>query len=217
MQHHSRSSESPITVPEICDIMKQIAAGVTFIHGHGKVHRDLKPRNGTFTIRYYILSLVLYSNQEKSWKIADFGLTCEGTSKGFHTTSFSRGTEGYRSPELVKDHKLFNNKSDIWAMGCILYEIVTEEKAFTNNWTLIHYALSDPESREKVCIPPEILLDEQWKDRLSGTLDIMLDMEPSNRPTASELFQIFSEFYVYSRGCFAGEVDESGTSLILLY
>jgi serine/threonine protein kinase len=164
----------------------------------------------------YILSLVLYSNQQKSWKIADFGLTCEGTSKGFHKTSFSRGTEGYRSPELVKDHKLFNNKSDIWAMGCILYEIVTEKKAFTNNWTLMHYTLSDPESRAKVSIPPDILLDEQWKDRLSGTLDIMLEMKPSNRPTASELFHTFSDFHVYSLECFAREVDASGTSTLII-
>jgi serine/threonine protein kinase len=155
------------------------------------------------------LTLVLYSGQEKSWKTADFGLTCEGTSRGFQKTSFARGTEGYLSPELVKDRHRFNNKSDIWALGCILYEIVTEEMAFTN-WTLLHYTLSDPQSRANVCIPSHAPVDERWKDRLSGILSKMMEVEPSKRPTASNLFQIFSDFHHLSLECFAGEIDTAG-------
>jgi serine/threonine protein kinase len=78
---------------------------------------------------------VLYSHRQESWKLADFGTAAEGTSRRGWTTNARRGTACYRAPEVINEVRpLYNNKSDIWALGCILYKLVTKEKAFNSDW-----------------------------------------------------------------------------------
>jgi serine/threonine protein kinase len=72
---------------------------------------------------------VLYSYSSNSWKIADLGLMSEGTSKRFQQMEFQQGTPAYRSPELLKDGN-YNNKSDIFALRCIFYELLFGKRAF---------------------------------------------------------------------------------------
>jgi serine/threonine protein kinase len=49
------------------------------------------------------LTVVLYSGRDYRWKIADFGISTEGTTKRAQTTQLARGTPSYRAPEVVKD------------------------------------------------------------------------------------------------------------------
>jgi serine/threonine protein kinase len=123
--------------------MRQIASGVDFIHQHGQVHRDLKPANGTHPFSL-INFTVLYSHKDAQWKLGDFGLTCEGTLIRDFTTTFARGTAGYRAPELltVTTKLVYNNKADIWSMGCILYELATHKQAFLNDFAVYHCRLT---------------------------------------------------------------------------
>src|SRR5579859_3026835 len=86
-------------------------------------------------------ALVLYSATDDKWKIADFGISAEGTSDAAHTTQYSRGTPSYRAPELLMDaKKTYTNKVDIWALGCILYEIAFNQKAFGGDIGVYQYA-----------------------------------------------------------------------------
>jgi len=80
------------------------------------------------------LILVLFSRRGSVWKVADFGLTSEATSRSL-TTKDSRGSTGYRASELVNfDGKaVYSQKSDIWSMGCILYELPTGQLAFASD------------------------------------------------------------------------------------
>ena len=89
-----------------------------------------------------LLTAVLYSSYEKLWKISYFGLTAQGTSKGAITTKYSRGTEGYRAPELLFDDPKFTNKVDIWALGCILYELAARKKAFNSDLQVRDFSIS---------------------------------------------------------------------------
>jgi serine/threonine protein kinase len=112
-------------------IFWQVTDGLAFIHKLGEIHRDLKPRNSTVLNRVLILTAVLLSVKDKAWKITDFGLTTEGTSRMAYTTTNASGTPCYRAFELVKHpQRAFTRNSDIWALGCILYELVFKNKAF---------------------------------------------------------------------------------------
>src|SRR5271155_2926404 len=101
--------------------------------------------------------LVLYSSKSNVWKIADFGITTEGTSGRALTTVASRGTASYRAPELLDASKsTYTRQVDIWALGCIIFELAFNKKAFSDDISVLSYALSKQ--------PPEI----------PSTLDLVL-------------------------------------------
>jgi serine/threonine protein kinase len=181
---------------EIWIIMSQIAHGVAFMHRQKEVHRDLKPRNGTahdldknkkeLTNAY----IVLYSGIERRWKIADFGFSSEGSSDKANTSHNSRGTPSYRAPELMNEASgtKYTNKVDIWAMGCILYEILFRKKAFSGDMAVLSYLLS----KERPGFPVDVLLDDPSRQLFEKTIYSMLELEPANRPTAPQLVETFS-------------------------
>lgn len=145
-------------------------------------------------------SLVLYA-RDNNWKIADFGLTAEGSTKRAHTTRYSRGTSGYRAPELVIEliddqvNHRYTNKVDVWAMGCILYEAVFSKKAFQSDFAVHQYDLAHRLSGETLTIPvdsiSELLPDEASKAFLSRVIYDTLTIDPLKRPTAKELQDTF--------------------------
>ena len=90
-------------------IIKQICIGIKEIHNKKIIHRDLKPEN-------------IFINENMNIKIGDFGI-----SKQFdiYKTQFTKNKEGtyeYIAPEILCKG-IFNNKSDMWSLGCIIYEL----------------------------------------------------------------------------------------------
>jgi hypothetical protein len=131
-----------------------------------------------------ITSLVLYSEREDLWKIADFGLMSEGTSNQLLSTTAARGTPGYRAPEMVKDvDNRYNNKVDIWSMGCILYEFVVGQRPFLNDYAVIMYS----QSREVLEIHIGITTNDRLRAALSSCILNMLERESVLRAAARDL------------------------------
>jgi serine/threonine protein kinase len=131
----------------------------------------------------------------RRWKIADFGTASEATSKKFNTTQFSRGSSSYRAPEILKENAKYNNKVDVWAFGCILYELSTGQKLFPNDWAVMEYVtkgalkfpLAWPENSlvgVEDCAP-KLSLDAytDFSKNLLSTLDLV----SSSRPKALDL------------------------------
>jgi serine/threonine protein kinase len=121
------------------------------------------------------------------WKIADFGLATDGTSKKAHTTQYSRGTCSYRAPELLKDtHPTFTNKVDIWALGCILYELVFLARAFPTDYAVIYYAQEFPHTLD---IPrvSEIVAEVARLHFITNILKDILKVVVLERPGAQEI------------------------------
>jgi len=179
---------------QIWDIMEDITSGLAFIHLHKEIHRDLKPRNSTrLSMARANIIIVLYSHSGEVWKIADFGLTTEGTSKKIHRTVYARGTSSYRAPELVEDEPTYTNKVDIWSLGCILSEIVFREKAFTSDFVVRDYAQRSLSTGERLLLPrwTDTLPDETTKAFISKLIYEMLDVNAHKRPGAAELHKRF--------------------------
>ena len=125
--------------------------------------------------------------EDDAWKVADFGATAEGTSKGKFTTVYSRGTPSYRAPELLTDTPFYNAKSDIWAVGCIFYELAAKRKAFNGDLGVERYAVSPT-----IFSIPETQFDWHIEDG-TGREDMdrliarMLQIECNTRPSAADL------------------------------
>lgn len=123
------------------------------------------------------------------WKLADFGFSTEATSRSFRGTTSIRGTQGYFAPEfLVSERPLYNNKVDIWSMGCILYEFAVGKQAFRNEFATLEYKMTS--------VLPAIALDkyfgEQCKESVTRCITMMLKVDANLRPTSSNLIGEFS-------------------------
>src|ERR1700732_4876216 len=90
------------------------------------------------------LIIVLYSPSTRLWKIADFGLTSDAVTGEPVTTERGRGTSGYRPPELLAKDAKYTYKVDIWALGCILYELSIKKRAFVDDWMVQTRCSSSP-------------------------------------------------------------------------
>ena len=129
-----RIARGPIPVPEALQIAKQIADALEAAHEHGVIHRDLKPAN-------------IKVRPDGTVKVLDFGLakalggdplTSPGTLTNSPTITSPAGVTGvgmllgtaaYMAPEQARG-KPVDKRADIWAFGCVLFEMVTSRRAF---------------------------------------------------------------------------------------
>jgi tRNA A-37 threonylcarbamoyl transferase component Bud32/tetratricopeptide (TPR) repeat protein len=144
-----RDLKDLIGLPELRDlgerlrIMDLVLAGVSFAHERGVVHRDLKPAN----IR------VLPNGQVK---VVDFGLARMATGAEMTQAGTVMGTPNYMSPEQVRGEKA-DASSDVFALGAVLYELLTARRAFqteTLHTTLAKVLTDEPEPID--VIAPEV-------------------------------------------------------------
>ncbi len=127
-----RLSRGALPIDEALIIAVQIARGLEQAHDHGVIHRDLKPANIRIT-------------PDDTAKVLDFGLAkgvTVGSNLGAVDSSYAAtmtadttaagmiiGTAAYMSPEQARG-KLVDKRADIWAFGCILYEMLVGRRAF---------------------------------------------------------------------------------------
>ena len=120
--------------------------------------------------------------------MADFGFSSDAHSQSFQISASAKGTSGYRAPELLEDSGYYNAKVDIWALGCILYELATNKKAFLNDWAVYQTKTSGS--------IPDIDLDEAFDDNdkasIINSIYCMLQIAPNSRPSSARLAQEFA-------------------------
>jgi eukaryotic-like serine/threonine-protein kinase len=108
----------PLPVGEAVNLAIQIADGLSAAHAGSVIHRDIKPANVIVTERGLA-------------KIVDFGLAQLSTNSGSTKTLGSSGTVGYMSPEQAMG-KLVDQRTDIWACGVTLAEMLTGKNPFAS-------------------------------------------------------------------------------------
>ncbi len=120
---------SPLPVDDALDLARQVAEALEEAHEHGILHRDLKPANIKVT-------------PDGVAKVLDFGLAKAdpiGIPGNFsHSTTITQdptaagvilGTAAYMSPEQARG-KVVDKRTDVWAFGCVLFEMLTGTRAF---------------------------------------------------------------------------------------
>ncbi|MFZ5477013.1 MAG: serine/threonine-protein kinase [Myxococcota bacterium] len=114
----------PLDVAEAERMFRGVVAGVAEAHARGLVHRDLKPAN----------VLVAPTASGPIPKVADFGLAKvlaeETQAMGQTRSGMAMGTPPYMSPEQIRDTKHVDARTDVFALGCILYELLAGRRAF---------------------------------------------------------------------------------------
>jgi len=112
----------PLTIGKAIFAAKQMCEGLAEAHRMGIIHRDLKPRN-------------IMVDQEGNVRIMDFGIAMSQEVKGITDSRIMIGTPQYMSPEQVSG-KDIDQRSDIYSLGIILYEMVTGQVPFDGDTTL---------------------------------------------------------------------------------
>ena len=102
-------------------------------------------------------------------------------------TENSRGTPSYRAPELLMEFPTFSDRVDIWALGCMLYELAVRRKAFAGDWAVPEYSAG----KSKLLMPFEASIDSYTRVALTNLAHQMLQIDSTIRPNAQELRKLF--------------------------
>ena len=113
--------EQQLPVADALRIVSEVAAALDYAHRHGVIHRDIKPEN-----------ILLHDG---SALVADFGIALAASRTDGSTrmteTGMSLGTPTYMSPEQAMGERTLDARTDIYALGCVLYESLVGEPPFT--------------------------------------------------------------------------------------
>jgi eukaryotic-like serine/threonine-protein kinase len=168
------SRKGPLSVEEATDYVLQATEALAQAHSLGIVHRDLKPQN-----------LFLTSGPDGSplVKVLDFGIA--KTSLAPDATHFAGATTGngllgspaYMSPEQIRRPKDVSASSDLWALGVILYELLTNQIPFhaTNLGALLTAIATDPPIDIRVLRP-------HLPEQVAAAIMRCLSKDPAKRP-----------------------------------
>jgi serine/threonine-protein kinase len=111
--------EKQLPVEDAVRIGHEVADALDYAHRHGVIHRDIKPEN-----------ILLHDGRAL---VADFGIALAASKAGSRMTEtgMSLGTPHYMSPEQAMGERDITARSDVYALGCVLYETLTGEPPFT--------------------------------------------------------------------------------------
>ncbi|HEX8925434.1 MAG TPA: serine/threonine-protein kinase, partial [Terriglobales bacterium] len=149
----------------------QICKALDYIHSKGIIHRDLKPEN-------------IMVDDDDNIKIIDFGIAGDSAARRITFTKLTdaMGTPDYISPEQVKGNR-GDGRSDIYAVGIMLYEMLTGKVPFTGNNAFVimnDRLLNDP-------IPPRVA-NPELSPQLQEVLYRALERDPRNRYLTAQEF-----------------------------
>lgn len=173
-----------IPIGELVDYVLQACEGIAEAHSAGIIHRDLKPRN---------LFLSAAVDGRPLIKVLDFGISkiedASADEFGLTRTTEVIGSPSYMSPEQLRASKEVDLRTDIWALGVILYELITKRVPFhaVTITELVAVILMDPTPDVRALRPdvPEGLsiaiqrcLAKRREDRFSGVAALAAAIAP---------------------------------------
>eukprot|EP01135_Chromosphaera_perkinsii_P004071 Nk52_evm2s268 gene=Nk52_evmTU2s268 len=147
---------------EVLVMLRQMVEALQHIHMNSIMHRDLKTAN-------------VFLTKEGVVKLGDFGIAKLMTETCANTVL---GTPYYISPELCEG-KPYNQKSDVWALGCILYEMVNRKRAFEGS--------NLPAVVTKIMKGEYDPIKEKYSMKMRQLVSMLLNTDPALRPDVDEI------------------------------
>jgi Tol biopolymer transport system component len=114
--------EKQLPIPDAIRLATEVAGALDYAHRHGVIHRDIKPEN-----------ILLHDG---SALVADFGIALAASKAGgsrMTETGMSLGTPTYMSPEQAMGEREITGRSDVYALGCVTYEMLVGDPPFTGS------------------------------------------------------------------------------------
>ncbi len=162
-----------LPVEEALRTAREVAEALEYAHAHGVIHRDIKPEN-----------ILLHGGHAL---VADFGIALAVSRSDGSTrmteTGMSLGTPHYMSPEQALGEKAITPSADVYALGCVLYEMLTGEPPFTGptaQAVVAKLLTSEPE--------PVTTLRKTVPPHVEAALETALQKLPADRFATAALF-----------------------------
>ena len=166
-----KSQKTYFQEKEIINALIQLLLGLSYIHDKKIVHRDIKTKN-------------IFIQNENTLRIGDFGIAkIFNSNKNSKNTNLNKmvGTPLYMAPECFKQNKKYSYKSDIWSLGCCIYEMCNLKHAFEGQFF--------PAVSIKISEGKRLPLNKIYSKELRNVIDNMLNLNPRNRPTIASLIE----------------------------
>ena len=157
----------------IINALVQLLLGLSYIHDKKIVHRDIKTKN-------------IFIQNEHTLRIGDFGIAKifnsnnQNNNKNYSINKMV-GTPLYMAPECFKQNKKYSYKSDIWSLGCCIYEMCNLKHAFEGQFF--------PAVSVKISEGKRLPVNKIYSKELRNIIDYMLDLNMRNRPTIAFLLE----------------------------
>ena len=161
-----KENQSYFEEETIINWIVQLLLGLSYIHDKKIVHRDIKTKN-------------IFIQKKNILRIGDFGIA-----KLFGQTQTMTkivGTPLYMAPECFKHNNKYSYKSDIWSLGCCIYEMCNLKHAFEGNFY--------PAISVKILEGKRLPLNKIYSEDLKKLVDSMLDLNYNHRPNISNIFK----------------------------
>ena len=148
----------------VVDYAKQLCLALQHAHEKGIIHRDLKPSN-------------LMLTKEGVLKLTDFGIAKDTDVTALTGANSTIGTAAYMSPEQCKGDRFISNKSDLYSLGIVLYELITGRKPYVAENTVDMFLKHVNETPTR---PAKLIQDVPiWLDNL---IMFMMEKDRDRRP-----------------------------------
>jgi serine/threonine protein kinase len=168
-----RIAQGPLSIKDALDLARQVAEGLDAAHEKGIVHRDIKPAN-------------IMVDAKGHATIMDFGLARLTEASRLTKVDTAMGTVAYMSPEQAQGMEV-DHRSDVWALGCVLYEMVSGQRPFLGQYDqallyeIVHEEVA-PLTSIRAGVPMELelltakCLEKEREDRYGSAQEVSRDL-----------------------------------------
>ncbi|KXZ45774.1 hypothetical protein GPECTOR_50g567 [Gonium pectorale] len=161
-----QADKKPFSEEEIMFWFVQVVLALYHVHGKKVLHRDLKSQN-------------IFIAEGNLLKLGDFGIA-RVLNSDTELAKTVIGSPYYLSPEICEDRP-YNRKSDVWSLGCVLYELATLRRAFDG--------CSLPALVVKILRGKYPPVPSRYSSNLKGLIESMLKQNPKDRPGAEAILR----------------------------